>query len=149
MQTWDGTPVDEAPPADSSGLNSLAWRIVSHGTRGRAEYACARELALQACDLASGRAGIWNTLGAAEYRVGNYAAVIAALKKSIELRKTPSLEDAFFLAMANAKLGLKDEARRCFDAGVKAIEKGANNMEQLIRFRAEAALLLGTRDGGK
>jgi hypothetical protein len=51
--------------------------------------------------------------------------------------------------MANAKLGLKDEARRWFDAGVKAMEKGASDMDQLMRFRAEAALLLGTRDGGK
>jgi eukaryotic-like serine/threonine-protein kinase len=90
--------------------------------------------------------GYVNTLGVAYYRTGDWKAAIAALEKSMELRKGGDSLDWFFLAMAHWQLGNKDEARRWYDKAVKWMEEHAPKNVELTRFRAEAAELLGVRD---
>ena len=54
--------------------------------------------------------------------------------------------NGFFLAMAHWQLGHKEEARRQYDKSVGWMENSENsesNADELIRFRAEAAELLG------
>jgi hypothetical protein len=45
--------------------------------------------------------------------------------------------------MAHWHLGDKDEARKCYNQGVQWMEKNQPENEELRRFRAEAAELLG------
>ena len=45
--------------------------------------------------------------------------------------------------MAHWQLGHQDEARRCYDKSVEWMEKHGQANEELKRFRAEAAELLG------
>ena len=61
----------------------------------------------------------------------------------MELRKGGDSHDWFFLAMAHWQLGQKDEARKWHDQAVAGMEKRAPQNEELTRFRAEAAQLLG------
>jgi hypothetical protein len=67
----------------------------------------------------------------------------ADLEKSMQLRNGGDGEDWFFLAMAHWQLGNEDEALRWYERGVGWMEKNAPDHPELIRFRAEAAGLLG------
>jgi tetratricopeptide (TPR) repeat protein len=91
-------------------------------------------------------ARVWNTLGVAHYRTGDWQAAIAALDKSMALGRGGDSIDWFFLAMAHWRLGNKDEARQRYVRAVQWMEKNAPGNEELIRFRAEAAELLGVNE---
>ena len=54
--------------------------------------------------------------------------------------------DGFFLAMAHWQLGDKPQARSWYDKAVSWMEKNQPKNEELIRFRAEAAALLGVNE---
>ena len=51
--------------------------------------------------------------------------------------------NAFFLAMAHWQLGAKDKAHEWYDPAVRWMDKNQPTDEELRRFRAEAAELLG------
>jgi non-specific serine/threonine protein kinase/serine/threonine-protein kinase len=103
------------------------------------------ELAKRAVELAPNDGNYWNTLGVANYRGGDGKAAIAALEKSMALRKGGDSLDWFFLAMAHWQLGDKEEARKCYRRAVEWMQKNKPNDEALRRFRAEAATLLGMK----
>jgi hypothetical protein len=63
--------------------------------------------------------------------------------KSVQLRKGGDSFDFFFLAMAHWQLNDKDKAREWYDQAVAWMDKNAPQNEELKRFRAEAAALLG------
>ena len=69
---------------------------------------------------------------------GDWKAAIAALEKSMELRKGGDSNDWFFLAMAHWQLGEKDKAREWYDRAVQWMDKNQPKNEELRRFRAEA-----------
>jgi Flp pilus assembly protein TadD len=86
-----------------------------------------------------------NTLGVAQYRVGNWADAIASFTKANEL--SPDRADffnGFFLAMSHWQLGQKDEAREWYDRAVVWMEKNQPKNNDLLRFRAEADELVGS-----
>ena len=90
------------------------------------------------------KSGIFvNTLGVAFYRAGNWKQAIAVLTRSMELRQGGDRFDWFFLAMAHWELGHKDESRQWYERAVTWMEKHRPNDDELRRFRAEAAGLLG------
>ena len=86
---------------------------------------------------------IWNTLGAAQYRNGDWKAAVETLMKSVQLGKGGSSFHFFFLAMAHWQLGEKDKARAWYDRAVAWMDKNKPQDEELKRFRAEATVLLG------
>jgi tetratricopeptide (TPR) repeat protein len=86
-----------------------------------------------------------NTLGVALYRAGDWPGAIEALEKSIESQGRTSYDD-FFLAMCRWQLGERQEALRLYDQAVRWMDKDRPNDEELRRFRAEAAELLGIGD---
>ena len=79
-------------------------------------------------------------------KVVNWNAAIEALDKSLKLRNGGDSNDWFFLAMAHWQLGAKPQARSWYDKAVAWIEKNQTKNEELIRFRAEAAALLGVNE---
>jgi tetratricopeptide (TPR) repeat protein len=95
------------------------------------------------------RGGIWNLLGIAYYRAGDWHAAVTALKKSLELRGGSECDDWFFLAMAHWKLGHKEEARKWHAQAIAWMEEKKPRDTHLRRFRAEAAALLGVKDAEK
>jgi tetratricopeptide (TPR) repeat protein len=102
------------------------------------------ELAKDAVERAPRSARAWQVLGWARYRTGAWKDSIAALEKSIELREDggDSLQ-WFFLAMAHWQLGKREQARKWYGRAVEWADKNQPADAQLLRFRAEAAELLG------
>jgi Flp pilus assembly protein TadD len=101
------------------------------------------EFARKAVELAPEDGTAWNTLGVALLRAGSWKESINALQKSKDLRKAGDSSNWFFLAMAHRHLGDQDEARKWYNQGVQWMEKNQPEDEELRRFRAEAAELLG------
>jgi serine/threonine protein kinase/tetratricopeptide (TPR) repeat protein len=124
-------------------LNNSAWR---QATRPEVELRDPRravELAKSAIEAAPGNGGYWNTLGTAHYRAGDWKACLVALEKVPELQPSATGFDWFFQAMAHWQLGDKDRARRYYRQAVDWMDNNRPKDEELVRFRAEAATLLG------
>jgi serine/threonine protein kinase/tetratricopeptide (TPR) repeat protein len=127
----------------AAACNSVAWRLATDAELKLRPTEIAVECARKAVELAPEDGAVWNTLGVAQYRAGNWQASIDALRKAMGLRRGGNGLDWFFLAMAHWHLGGKDEARKWYDQGVRWMEKNKPAEEELRRFRAEAAELLG------
>jgi serine/threonine protein kinase/tetratricopeptide (TPR) repeat protein len=124
-------------------LNALAWDTATFSYPSVREPARAVELARKAVELAPQDRQYRNTLGVAHYRAGDWKASVASLEKSMELANGGDSFDWFFLAMAHRKLGHNGEARAWYDKAVGWMAKNKPQDVELIRFRAEAAGLLG------
>jgi tetratricopeptide (TPR) repeat protein len=98
---------------DASALNAAAWAVVKSRDAGKDVYTRALRRAEAALRLAPGDEMILNTLGVAQYRLGDYAKALETLEKSGKLRATrgPIPEDLAFLALAHPHLGHKEQAR--------------------------------------
>ncbi|HEV8071946.1 MAG TPA: tetratricopeptide repeat protein, partial [Planctomycetaceae bacterium] len=134
------TKILEQNPKSAAAHNNLAWTFATCAETQLRDSARAVALAKKAVDLEPKQGMWWNTLGAAEYRAGDWKAALEALKKSMELRNGGDSFDWFFVAMANRRLGNQQEARKWYDKAVKRMFLN----EELWRFRAEAVSLLGT-----
>jgi tetratricopeptide (TPR) repeat protein len=134
-------------PQETYRLNDLAWFLVTCPDPQFHDAAEAIALAKRALQREPKAGYLWNTLGVAHYRAGDFPAAVEALQKSLDLRRDKSAdyfsEDYFFLAMAYWQLGRKAEARQSYDKAVAHMEEIARNNEELRRHRVEAAFLLG------
>ncbi len=101
------------------------------------------KLAQQATELDPKNGNAWDTLGVAHYRLGDCDAALRELGKSLELNRGDAVDTWLFLAMAHWKTGQKDQARQWYDKAVVWIDKNQPSEGELLRFRDEAAALLG------
>jgi tetratricopeptide (TPR) repeat protein len=135
-------------------INNLAWLLATAPDPKLRAPARAVELATELTQLQPDHENSWNTLGVAQYRAGNWKKAIVALEKSLELNRGITAHTGFFLAMAHWQLQAetttaeeqarrRQEARKWYDDAVAWMEKNGRNDEELMRFRAEAAELLG------
>lgn len=127
--------------ASGESQNNLAWWLVTDPEERVWNVPIALELAKKAVKLKYAN-HIWNTLGVAHYRDGQYQEAITVLEKSMSLRKFGKAEDCFFLAMAHHQLGNHGEAQKYFQQAIQWQEKQPANEEELLRFRAEAETTL-------
>ncbi len=125
--------------------NNFAWLLATCADPKLRNGKRAVELAKKAVELEPKQGKWWNTLGAAHYCAGNWKDALTALEKSMELRKGGDAFDWFLLAMAHWKLRDKTQARSWYDKAVPWMEKNQPKDDELIRFRAEAAALLGVK----
>jgi WD40 repeat protein/serine/threonine protein kinase/tetratricopeptide (TPR) repeat protein len=142
--------------SDAAGQNKVAWLLATHRDVRFRTPRQAVELATKAVEKEPKNGGYWNTLGVARYRAGDWKGTVAALEKSMELRKGGTSEDWFFLAMAHWQLGRRDQARQWYDRAVVWMKKNKPAIEKLMafraeseelqRFRAEAAGLMGIKE---
>jgi tetratricopeptide (TPR) repeat protein len=116
-------------------LNNLAWLLPKRAVA----------LATKAVELTPTAGNNWNTLGVAHYRAGDWKAAVTALEKAMKLREGGDAFDWFFLAMAHWQLGDKKQARQWYDKAVPWMDKNRPQDDELRRFRAEAADLLGVK----
>jgi tetratricopeptide (TPR) repeat protein/tRNA A-37 threonylcarbamoyl transferase component Bud32 len=128
--------------------NNLSWLLATCQDLKLRDPALAVQMAKTAVDLTPKNGSFWNTLGVAYYRAGSWQEALAALDKSVALRKGGSAEDWLFLAMAHWQLGDKAAARKWYDQAVRWMDKNQSKNEQLRRFQAEAAELLGVQEPG-
>jgi tetratricopeptide (TPR) repeat protein len=123
--------------------NHLAWVLATDADPRRRDPAEALEHARKAVERKPDDGDFHNTLGAAEYRAGNWGPAIAALRKSMELRRGGDASDWFFLSLAQKRLGRDEEAGAWFDKAVIWTRQHGPRNEELRRFWSEAAELLG------
>ena len=106
--------------------------------------------AKKAVELAPKEGNFWYTLGVAHYRAEDWPTAIETLHQSMELRPDGDAFDYFFLAMAHWQLGNLTEAGVWHRRALAWLEKNRDYLkrdvehaEELRRFGAEAAVLLG------
>jgi serine/threonine-protein kinase len=121
--------------------NRLAWHLATMPPAFRNPVR-ALELAGQATNKDPGNGPYWTTLGAARYRVGDWTGAVAAIQKAMALLSGGDSYNWFFLAMANQRLGRKQEARKWYAQGTRWMDSVAPYECTLRRLRAEAAALL-------
>jgi serine/threonine protein kinase/tetratricopeptide (TPR) repeat protein len=102
-------------------------------------------VASRAVELSPTDGSAWRVLGEAHCSAGNWWAAAEAIEKSMELG-TPGPYHWLRLAIAQSQLGNKDQARASFDKAVAWMEKNPRKNDDLARYRAEAAALLGLKD---
>ncbi|MHC4953054.1 MAG: protein kinase domain-containing protein [Planctomycetota bacterium] len=129
--------------AEASVHSQLAWVFATVPIVELRDPARALELAKSSTQLGPQVGRNWLTLGVAQYRAGDDAAAIAALRKSMALRDCGNGYDWIFLAMAHARAGRNEEARDEYERAVAWLANHNPSNEELRRFRAEAATLLG------
>ena len=122
-------------------LNNVAWFLATQTDPKLRNPVLAVEFAKEAVRRMPD--AHWNTLGVAHYCSGDWKAAIAAQEQSMKVRNGGNSFEWFFLAMAHWQLGHQDDARRWFDQAAAWMDKHNPNDHELIRFRADAAKLLG------
>ena len=148
-------------PDYAAAANDLAWLLATCPQKEFLDAPRAVTLAQQAVQLEpqivaySNTPGVysytlpsyWNTLGVAHYRAENWQEAIAALNKAEQLAQGKhSAWNVFFLAMAHWRLGEKEQAHKEYGQAAAWMEKNEPRNEELRRFRAEAAELLGVEE---
>ncbi len=78
----------------------------------------------------------------AHYRAGNLRAAIAGLDQATALGNGGTAFDHVFLAMAHARLGNPDDARRWFNLTLIEMEQDPPGHAELCRLCEEASTLL-------
>jgi len=123
--------------------NNLAWTLALSPMRRPGDLEEALKHVHRAIQLEPKWGGFYNTLGVVELRAGHWEKAVAAFRKGMELNKSGTGDDYFFLAVAQWHLGRKDDARSWFDKGVAWTLANRPADVQLLNFWAEAAELLG------
>jgi eukaryotic-like serine/threonine-protein kinase len=142
----------EFRPETPDACNYMAWRLAACPDPRFGDRSRALELAKKAVELAPDTGYIWNTLGVAHYRKGNWRDAVVALEKSMQLGNGGDSFDRFFLAMAHWQLGDEEQAGKWYGLAVQWMEKNEQHSmaeelrQELPRFRGEAAELLGIKD---
>ncbi len=99
------------PELRAADLNQRSWNTASWRGASPEAYAAALRQAEDAVTLVPGQPDYWSTLGAAQYRVGRFSEALASLTRAEQLRKSATIEDLIFRAMAHKQLGQENEAR--------------------------------------
>jgi tetratricopeptide (TPR) repeat protein len=138
-----GRAVEHDDSAETS--NAFAWFLADCPDAGLRDPARAIFFALQATARAPEKAAYWNTLGVAYYRAGDWRKAIAALEKSVELQGSGDPWDWYFLAMATWQAGDHRAAGAWYEKALNSMERIAPLPLELLRYRAEADVLLGKK----
>jgi serine/threonine protein kinase len=124
--------------------NNFAWFLANCPDSRYSDPRRAVELAENAVALVPDEGTFWNTLGVSHYRAGNWQAAVDALERSSRYIGDAGIGfNAVFLAMSQWQLGHREEAHRQYDAAVRSMRDNDVVDEDLLRFRQEAARLLG------
>jgi tetratricopeptide (TPR) repeat protein len=131
-------------PKQAAGYSGLAWLLANASDPKVRDPKRAVGQAQKAIALEPADGTLWNTLGVACYRAGDWKAAIEALSQSTKRRGENAL-DSFVLAMAYWQLGNKNEARRRYFSAVQLMDKNQPKDDELIRYYTEATELLRTQ----
>src|SRR5262249_34461512 len=123
-------------PGDAWDRQNLAWFLANCPARQFRDPDRAVRLAKEAVELAPKGGECWRTLGAAQYRAGDWDAAMAALTRATEFRSGGDSAEWFFLAMAYWRSGDKQQGRAWYDRAVRWMDEHQPRDEKLRRCRA-------------
>jgi hypothetical protein len=130
-------------------LNAKSWAVVRRAGAAAEAYRHALEQAEETCRLEPQNGAYVNTLGVAQYRVGQYSAAVETLTRSEKLNATAANgsrpADLAFLAMAQYQLGHKEQAQATLARLREALTKSrwATNAESTAFLREAETLIEG------
>jgi WD40 repeat protein/serine/threonine protein kinase len=139
----------------SASLERLGLVLLETGRLGEAEslmrrsFAGAEKLASEFPDRKF-RPELHASLGIVEYRVGDWKAALASLKKRFELGGAGDVdtEAELYLAMTYWQLGDNEQARKAHDQAMRWMDEHPTAEQRLLhRLRAEATKLLSDKQG--
>ncbi|HEV8060364.1 MAG TPA: hypothetical protein VGP68_10850 [Gemmataceae bacterium] len=125
-------------------LNNSPWYVVRYAASSKKGYERCLDLALEAVRLSPHEGMFVNTLGVAQYRVGQYKEAVETLNKSYAMNQNSFVgeqpADVAFLCMSYARLGRAQEAKEQF-ALLMQLTKQKRWQEDLesVAFCKEAA----------
>jgi hypothetical protein len=125
--------------------NNHAWRLATASDPGQRDPAEAVRLAEQAISAEPKNDNFFNTLGVARYRAGDFKGAIDALTHGMKGGERKS-HDAFFLAMAYARLGDHAQAGTWYANANRWMRENDPKDAELRRFREEASAVLDVAD---
>jgi serine/threonine protein kinase/tetratricopeptide (TPR) repeat protein len=141
--------------ADPQLQDYLAWFLANCPAPQVRNVPQAIKLAKETVKARPDQAQFWLTLGAAQYRAGDWTAAVEALTKSIELGREGgnrwfflANDDGncwFFLAMAHWQVGNQTEACRSYERGVKWMDTNEPYHVERRHLRSEAEKLLAIK----
>jgi len=137
---WEGLAASASSAPEHR--HHLAQYLVNCPATALRDPGKAVEIGQKLAEEVPANADYWNTLGAANYRNGNWQAAVDALAKAAEMRTTEHARDSFFLAMAHWQMDRHEEAKEIYDRGVEWLEGNLPRHLELGRLRREAAELL-------
>jgi tetratricopeptide (TPR) repeat protein len=129
--------------AEPESQHDLARILITTPLQQLRDPQTALRLAKKAVEQRPHMSEFWNTLGIANYRFGAWQAAIEAFEKSHELNAWADPSGWFFLAMAHWQKGDKATARSWYGKAAHWMEESKSQDDELLRFRDEAAALLG------
>jgi tetratricopeptide (TPR) repeat protein len=131
---------------DAHAWEEAAWAVVKSRDAGTDAYREARRRAEAAVRLVPGDGNMLLTLGAAQYRLGDYANALDTLEHAEKLIEPDSLRPSIltFLALAHYQLGHKEQAQATLGRLQKAMKqpKWTRNADAQSYLR-EAEELIG------
>ncbi len=130
-------------PDDGPTHNSLALVLATLPDSPGCDYEEALFHAQRAVALEPDKGNRHRTLALAEYRVGHWAASLAASERSVALEQGGDAFNGFLMAMAHAQKGEKDKARRSFDEAVAWMKEHIPRQQIFRQLWTEAAELVG------
>jgi tetratricopeptide (TPR) repeat protein len=131
-------------------LNSVSWQVVRQLGQSLDAYRRALRQAEVACRLTPQNGDYLNTLGVAQYRLGQYKEALETLTRSDQLNapknKGSIPADLAFLAMAQHRLGQKEQAQAILARLQEAMKNPtwAKNAEAQGFLREAKALIEGS-----
>ncbi len=125
--------------------NAHAWKLATDPDPSARNPIEAVRLAEQSVAAEPKNADFVKTLGVARYRAGDFAGSIEALNRSIA-GQGQSGQAAFFLAMAQARLGRRAEAQQWYRRADEWTRANQPNDAALRRVRGEASAVLDVAD---
>jgi serine/threonine protein kinase len=134
--------LDRVSLENAASCDEAAWFLATCADPQFRDARRAVEFARKATRLAPNEESYRITLGAAHYRAGRWLEAVEVLPTSQQLLQGSSWS-FFFLAMAHAQLGHKDQAHHWYNQAVRLMEGHHPGDWELKRFRAEAEQVLG------
>ncbi len=134
-------------PENAATQNDLARLLVNWPRPGVEHLEEAIDLAKKAVKATPTAANYWITLGMAHYRAGQWSDALTAFQQAAKLRNGDKSLNWFYLAMVYGRLGEKEQGRKWYDQAVQWMEKNDPDNGGLKYLRAEAAKLLGIKEG--
>jgi tetratricopeptide (TPR) repeat protein len=137
---------------DPNVFNHASWNMVHKADADAAAYRLALRQAEEACRLAPDDGNILNTLGVAQYRVGQYQQAVETLTHSDRLnavRRQGSIpSDLAFLAMGHYRLGQTQKALDYLSRLRETMKKSqwAKDEEEQAFLREAEALVKGAAE---
>jgi eukaryotic-like serine/threonine-protein kinase len=130
-------------------LNTFAMFHVDCPVASVRDLAKAVAKAKQAVAEMPSESKFWNTLGMAQYRAKNWDEAAKALQKSMDLSQGGDPYDWLFLAMISQEQGDPDQALSLYRKSNEWMDSHVVMTDDLFRYRAEAANVLGLKDPGR